>query len=117
MEVELLPILEPGLELVFMVLGIILTALASWAIKKFADKLGVEETEKMYKYIVALIDQGLNLAKKKSIEELRDSNITIKIDNPKIAFVAEYVVKNAPKYLARLEIDEDKLVDLIESKL
>lgn len=118
MEVDLMPIIIPGLEIVFMLLGIVLTAVASWAVKKYADKLGIQETEAMLLHIDTLISSGLALAKKKSLEELKESHLSkINIDNPKIAFVVGYVVKQAPEYMAKLNIDEDRLVDLIESKL
>lgn len=117
MEVDLMPVIMPGLEILFMVLGIILTTLVSWAVKKYADKLGVEETEKMLGHINTMIDSGLALAKKKSLEELKKSSVTFYVENPKIGFVVQYVVKQAPEYMAKLKLDEDRLVALIESKL
>ncbi len=118
MEIDLMPIIVPGLEIVFMVLGIVLTALASWAVKKYADKLGIDETETMLGHIDTMIDRGLALMKKKTIDELKGSSMSVTtIDNPRIAFVVGYVVNQAPEYMAKLKINEDRLIALIESKL
>ena len=118
MEIDLMPIIAPGLEIAFMVLGIVLTALASWAVKKYADKLGIEQTETMLLNINQMIENGLRLAKKKSLSELKESSMSVTtIDNPKVAFVVGYVVNQAPEYIEKLNLTEDRLADLIESKL
>lgn len=118
MEIDLLPILEPIVGIVFTVLSIVLVALASWAVKKFSDKLGAEETEKLIAYIEDMIGKGVVVAKKKTLEELRESSFAdANIKEAQLAFVAQYVVNQAPVYMTKLKLDEDKLKHLIESKL
>jgi len=118
MEVDLLPIIEPTLEIVFMLLGILLAALAGWAVKKFSDKLGAEETEKLLAYVENMIDKGVVVARKKSLQELQERGFTdAKIKEAQIAFVVQYVVNQAPIYMSKLNLDEDKIKQLIESKI
>lgn len=118
MEIDLMPVLEPIVGLIFTLLGIVLLALATWAVKKFSDKLGAEETEKLLAYIETMIDKGVIVAKKRSLQELRDSSwADANIKEAQLAFVVQYVVDQAPVYMSKLKLDEDKLQSLIESKL
>lgn len=118
MDIDLMPILEPAVQMLFVVLGIVLTALASWAIKKFSDKLEAEETEMLLSYVESMIDKGMVIAKKKTLEDLRKSSWSdASIKEGQLAFVVQYVVNQAPVYMTKLKLDEDKLTALIESKL
>jgi len=117
MEVDLVPLIVSTLDIIFLVLGIVLVAIVGWAAKKFADKTGIEQNDLMLSHIENMIANGLALMKKKTLQELLDADITVKIDNPKIAFVANYVISQAPTYLSKLKIDEVKLAALIESKI
>ena len=117
MEIDLMPLLGPLGEYLIMALGAVLTALLGWTAKKVADKAGVEEDSAMMAAVDDLIAKGIASARKRATQELRDANISVEVKDPRIAYVVEFVVEQAPTYVKKLKLDEQKLVKLIESKL
>ena len=116
--VEFLPLINEITSLLFQVLTVVLMVVLSWATVKFGGKFGVDKESIMFSTVDKLIQRAMIVAEARLKEEFEEKDWTkIEFKNAMIAEAATIVSNQAPVYLSKLKLDEDKLTDLIESRI
>lgn len=116
--VEFLPLINEMTSMLFQILSVVLMVVLSWATVKFGGKFGVDKESVMFSTVENLIQKAMVVAEARLKESLSDDQWhKVEFKNAMIAEAARMVSSQAPVYLAKLKIDEDKLFDLIESKI
>jgi len=110
--------LSPLLLQLLSVVGVAVLAIAGWAVKKVADKFGLENDAKIREYLLSAVERGVEFGKHKAEEKLGDANwAKIDVKNELVASAAGYVLKKVPDALKKFKLTEDDVKDLILSKL
>lgn len=101
---------------VFVVIG----GAAVWIVKKalnyFEAKAGVEIDEGVRQYLQAAVDNGINWAKQKVLEEAKERS-EIEFKSEVTAKTVQYLVDMVPDAVDYFGLTNEKLEKLIESKL
>lgn len=96
--------ITPLLEQLLLLLGIVLTAVASWAGKKLSDKLGLEKESEARKYVQEALQTGINFAMKEAKKRAQDIKDP-EVENKLVADAANYAITHVPDGLKLLKLD------------
>ncbi len=97
--------------------GLIL-ALGSWAVHKLAQKFGMENDDKLRAVVMTAVTNGVAYGKKKAKAELDSADwAKIEVENVLVGHAATYVLSKVPDTVARFNLSEEDIKDLVLSKL
>lgn len=96
-------------------LAVALMAVATWAVARLADRLGVDRDHEILHGLMDYADSAVRLAAKKLGKRLDDLTPE---DVPSIVEeAADWVAENAPIWASRLGFDKRRLRQFVESRL
>lgn len=100
-EVDLVPLLDLVGEFAYVVLSL----LATYAVKKIGDFLGADVDEKYTRQLNQLIDEGIEYGKKRVKGD--DDQLALDMNGQSMVITEglNYLAENAPKILKRMKID------------
>lgn len=107
--------LSPIFEVVVQLLGVALLTLGTWAVKRFADKLGLEKESKIRYLVDEVVYNAVNFGLQKLAEQ--GEKFTPETERKVVADAANYVIRSAPEALGFFGIDEERIRQIIESRL
>jgi len=99
-------------QIVMPAVGIIVSALAAWGVKKLADLAGIKADEKAIAVVNDVMQKGLAFATSKI------GTIPLKVDvrSPVIADAASYALAHGPDALKRLGISPEQLAEKLVAR-
>lgn len=110
--------LAPYIPVVLEVLAGIVLALAGWAVKRFATKMGLESDEKIRTYLMQAITAAVTYGKNKAVEELNDADWTkLEVKDVLLAQAASYVITRVPGAVKKFKLNEQDIKDLVLARL
>jgi len=111
MEVILDPLIDYVIEIVAALVGI----LASWALKRAADWMGVPRESEMYAWVQDQVERALDDVERRVKKRATGTEVTL--ENADIAKAAQIAISNSPKYLDRLGLGEEDVKRMIRERL
>lgn len=105
----------PLVEYVTGILFAVLIAVGAWAAKKIGDKFGLEADSQLRYLVNEAIFNAISFAEQRLAESGR--KYTRETEREFVANIVNYVINAIPETLAHFGIDEQRLVEMVESRL
>jgi len=111
-EIDLTPLLDVGIE----ILAGALLAVATWAVTRFARKIGIDIDDKTRAYLRDAIAGGIDYAIKAAKAAGKDIG-RVEVRNALVADAARYVLAQVPDGVRRLKLSRENVENLIRRHL
>lgn len=109
--------LSPLLSVLVQFLAAILMVLLSWAAAKLAQKLGLEQDEKVRQLLDEVIRKGIAYGATQLEAKAGGAVRSVDLRSDLVAMAAEYVARGVPDALARFKVTPDRLADMVRARL
>lgn len=110
--VDLSPLLNQLIEAA----GLVVMALASWALVYLKNRFKIDVDDKTRAYLSDAIDNAIKYAEQKT-ESTLDPIAKVDTKNAKVAVAVDYVVAHVPDAVAHFGLTPDALARLVTAKL
>lgn len=108
----------PFLTVLIQIFAAVLLAVGSWAVKKFADRLGLDQDDRMRVYLQDALANAVKYGKQQATTKIAQSGVSkVEIDNQIAADAARYVIESTPDAVKKLKLTEDNIKKLVLARL
>lgn len=106
------------LPLILEILAGLVLAMAAWAIKKYATKLGIDADAETRAYLLTAVVAAVTYGRNKALEELGTADWTkVDVRNALLAHGVAYVLQRVPDAVSRFNLKEQDIRELIIARL